>query len=288
LLTEQEALVRDSAVQRLSTTDFQSSYKDQDYGDVISSFITQYLFEHVPHDVRIVEREQYEAILRERELGGNNEALASVNLLVSGSVLESKVDSTEAKNKKLMRVTVGKDSIPNPAYISWLKLPSKERDKIDAPSETIEVDKHENISIDITRHRKVGIFSVSYRLVEASTGRVLFPDSISMNSTHEDESSQGVEMGDFVIPFKLADLPADAEILDGLAKKVATQISEKLVTELKDQEQKYLAEADKYVEQNDCESEVGALANALMIMKLKNMDGEEITPRLRNQAVACY
>jgi len=250
MLVDQETAVRDLAVLRLSTTDFQSSYKDQDYGDVISSFITQYLFEHVPNDIRIVEREQYEAILRERSLSGDTSSLSSVNLLVSGSVLESKVDSTEAKN-------------------------------------TIEVAKYENISVGVTRHRKIGIFSVSYRLVEASSGRVIFPDSITMNIEHEDESSEGVEMGDFVVDFKLADLPSDVEILDDLARKVSTKIGEKLVEELKDQEKKYLVKAEDFAQQSDCVGEVSALGSALMIMKLKSQDTAETMSAFRDKGVAC-
>lgn len=287
-LVDQETAVRDLAVKRLSTTDFQSPYKDQDYGDVISSFITQYLFEHVPNDVRIVEREQYEAILRERSLSGDTSSLSSVNLLVSGSVLESKVDSSEAKNKKMMRVEVGKESVPNPNYISWLKMDSKDRKTVEQPAETTEVSKYENVSVGVTRHRKIGIFSVSYRLVEASTGRVIFPDSITVNSEHEDESSEGVEMGDFKVDFKLADLPSDVEILDDLARKVATQIGESLVEVLKDQDQKYLAQAKVYAEQNDCVGEVGSLGNALMIMKLKNLDVSTSSPAFRDKGVACF
>lgn len=287
-LSEQEGKVRDLAVKRLSTTDFQSPYKDQDYGDVISSFITQYLFEHVPHDVRIVEREQYEAILRERGLSGDTSSLSSVNLLVSGSVLESKVDSTEAKNKKQIRVEVGKEQTSNPAYISWLKQGEKGRKGVEKPAEVIEVSKYENISVGVTRHRKIGIFSVSYRLVEASSGRVVFPDSITTSKQYEDESSEGVEMGDFVIPFKLADLPSDVEILDELARQVATDIGEKLVGELKDQDLKYLAKAATSVEQNDCVGEVQSLANALMIQRLKSLSGEETLGRFKSQAVKCF
>jgi curli biogenesis system outer membrane secretion channel CsgG len=287
-LVDTENAVTDLAVKRLSTTDFQSSYKDQDYGDVISSFVTQYLFKHVPHDVRIVEREQYEAILRERELSGNTGTLSSVNLLVSGSVLESKVDSSEAKNKKMMRVEVGTESKPNPNYIKWLELPSKERKNVEKPSETLELPKFENISVGVTRHRKVGIFSVSYRLVQASTGRVLFPDSITVNSEHEDETREGVEMGDFVVDAKLAELPSDVEILDDLARKVATEIGEKLVSELKDQERKYLAKADQYKRQNDCVGRVTALGNAMMIMKLKGQDVAGLLPEYRDSSVACF
>ena len=287
-LRAQEAKVRDIAVKRLSTTDFRSSYKDQDYGDVISSFVTQYLFEHVPYDVRIVERSEFESIERERSIGGETTALSSVNLLVSGSVLESKVDSNEARNKKMLRVEVGNETIPNPNYIGWLKLSARDRKDIAQPSETIDVPRHENISVGVTRHRKVGIFSVSYRLVEAVTGRVIFPDSITVSSEYEDESSEGVEMGDFVIPFKLADLPSDVRILDTLAKQVATQIGKRLVEELKDQELKYLAEAEDFNTQNDCVGESAALGNALLIMALKSQDSTSVLARYRDSAVACF
>ncbi len=286
-LSEQETRVRDLSVKRLSTTDFQSSYKDQDYGDVISSFITQYLFEHVPHDVRIVEREQYEAILRERDLSGDTSTLSSVNLLVSGSVLESKVDSSEARNKKMQRVEVGSETIPNPSYIAWLEMSNKDRKSVEKPMETLIVPEYENISIGVTRHRKVGIFSVSYRLVEASTGRVIFPDSVTVSSEFEDESSEGVEMGDFVMPFKLADLPSDVEILDDLAKKVASEIGKNLVSQLQDQDLKYLAQAERFADQNDCVGEVSALGSALMIMNLKERDTTEVAERFQNDGIAC-
>jgi len=287
-ISQQEKLVLNVALPHLSTTDFESRYRDQDYGDVITAFITQYLFEHIPNDVRIVEREQYEAIMRERQLSGNNSVLSSVDLLVSGSVLESKVDSSEAKNKKLMRVAVGKETVPNPAYIEWLKMSTKDREKVAQPTETIAIDKQENISVGITRHRKVGIFSVSYRLVEAESGQVVLPDSITLSKEYEDESSEGVEMGDVVIPFKLADLPSDVKILDQLAKEAATKIGEHLVSTLENQEAKYLAKAETAANQNDCVNEVESLANALMIMQKKQMSPVDVKPRFTDIALACY
>jgi hypothetical protein len=188
----------------------------------------------------------------------------------------------------MMRVEVGSESKPNPNYISWLEMSSKDRKSVEQPAETIEEPTYENISVGVTRHRKIGIFSVSYRLVEASSGRVIFPDSITVNSEHEDESSEGVEIGDFKVDFKLADLPSDVEILDELARKVATSIGEKLVEQLKDQDQKYLAAASSYAEQNDCVGEVTSLGSALMIMKLKDLDVAETSPNFRDKGVACF
>ena len=68
-MTETEESVRSLAMRRISTTAFEGN-QNQGYGNIISSKVTQHLFQHVPNDVRIVEREQYEAIQRERSLGG--------------------------------------------------------------------------------------------------------------------------------------------------------------------------------------------------------------------------
>lgn len=286
-INSQEKYVRSLAVKKLSTTKFENSAKNQDYGDVISSAITQYLFQHVPHDVSIIEREQYEAIKRERSLGSTQGDLSAVNLLVAGSVLESKVDSSEIKGKKMLRVTVGKESIPNPGYISWLEQSAAGREGVEKPADTIQVDKVENISVEITKHRKHGVFSVSYRLVNAESGSVIYPDSITMKDDVTDTSSEGVEMGDFNMPFKLAELPSDVEILGDLAKKVAEEIGTRLVKKLENQELRYLEEADRFVSTGNCLAEVDSLGKAIMIMKLKSQDTEEVVGRFGAKTISC-
>ncbi|GAA6168067.1 CsgG/HfaB family protein [Sessilibacter corallicola] len=280
--------IQQRAVKKVTTTDFSNSAQRHDYGSVLSSFITQHLFESIPNDVRIVERQQYEAILRERELGGQAPDLSAVDYFITGSVLESKVDTTEVQGKKTLRVIVGRESIPNPAYVTWLKLDSKERKKVDKPSETISVDRHENVSIGITEHRKLGIVSVSYRLVEADSGRIVFPDSISKEEEHKDNSTEGVEMGEFILPFKLAQLPSDVEILDTLAKSISLDVGENLVGLLKDQEKKYLAQADVFAGDRNCPAQITALARASAIQELKGMENSETNQTLRDVTVSCY
>jgi len=275
-------------VRRVTTTEFQNSAQRHDYGSVISSFVTQYLFEQIPHDVRIVERQQYEAILRERELSGQGANLSAVDYLVTGSVLEAKVDTTEVKGRKTLRVVVGRETIPNPAYGTWLEMSSKERKKVDQPSDTISVDKHENVSVGITEHRKLGIVSVGYRLVEADSGKIIFPDSITKEQEFTDTSKEGVEMGDFVMPFELANLPSDVEILDGLVKELATEVGQKLVTLLSDQEKKYLQEAEEHASNSNCPAQVKALARAAAIQDNKSLEQEPTLAELRKAAVNCF
>jgi hypothetical protein len=182
---------------------------------------------------------------------------------------------------------VGKETIPNPAYIAWLEKPERERNKIPKPEDTIQVDKPENISINITKHRKIGTFSVSYRLVDANSGKILFPDSVSKDFEFTDDSSEGVEMGDFVLPFKLAELPSDGEILDKLAKQVSTEIGSRLVAQLENQDQHYLQEADKYAQTNACNAEVDMLGRALIIMDLKEIDTTQTRNRFTKRTIQC-
>jgi curli biogenesis system outer membrane secretion channel CsgG len=279
--------VQQRAVKKVTTTEFKNSAQRHDYGSVLSSFITQHLFEKIPNDVRIVERQQYEAIVREQTLSGQAQGLSAVDYLITGSLLESKVDTTEVQGKKIMRVVVGRETIPNPAYTTWLEMSNKERKKVDQPSETISVDKHENITVGITEHRKLGIVSVGYRLVDSESGKILFPDSISKDIEHTDNSTEGVEMGEFVLPFKLANLPSDVEILDKLVRELSEEVGTKLVDLLKDQELKYLEIAETGLADNDCNKAVHAFARASGIQDMKDLDSAATLTSLKSTAINC-
>ncbi|MFL0811521.1 MAG: hypothetical protein K6L76_13970 [Agarilytica sp.] len=283
-MSQTEEKVQSLAVKRLSTTAFQGA---QGYGDVISSKVTQHLFKHVANDVRIVEREKYEEIQRERAISGNSEGLSAVNLIVTGSILEAKVDETKQEGKKTVRAVVGQETITNTAYIKWLELPAKERKNIEKPSETLSVDKEENIPVKVTNHRKVGIFSVSYRLLDASSGRVLFPHSITKEDEHKGTSREGVEMGDFKLPFELADLPSDVKILDSLANLVSLEIGEKLVEKLKDQEKRYLAEAEDFEKDDTCSLQADRLAKAYVILNAKGLETKEVFEKYKDATINC-
>jgi len=280
-------VVRKTAIKKATTTSFSGTSATHDYGNVVSSEITQYMFKHMPNDVKIIEREQYEAILREQTIGGTQQDLVAVDYLITGSVLESTVDTVNTIGKKTLRVTLGSKTVANPAYIKWLELKQDERENAVRPVETIQIKDEENVAVAITKHRKVGIFSVSYRLVEAKTGKILFPDSFTLKEEYSDTSSEGIEMGDFVLPFKLAELPSDIEILDKLAKKISMQIGESLTEKLNNYELRYIKQADSHLAENNCIDETSSLASALIIMDLKDQDQTDVKKRFIQSALKC-
>lgn len=271
--TEQQfAYIRGNTISSLSVEKFRSRYDDLNYGEVITPLISQYLQQLIGSSIRIVE-------------GG-----AGVDALVTGNILEVKVESSQARNKKQMLVNVGEIQRTNPAYLAWLELPSKERKNVAKPEETISEAKQETVFITATMHRKVGILAVTYRLVDKNN-RVIFPDSITLQSQHEDESNEGLEVGELVIPYKLAKLPTDTEILQKLSQDVAETIAGNLIGVLENQEIEYLKAADKASAQNNCAEEVENLAKAMALLASKQERKEvmdKTQQRLVQRSLTCF
>lgn len=276
LAAQQESLIKDSTIRSVNLTDFRSRYQEHKYGEIITPLIAQHLTEAVGHEIQLVRQNL-------------NTGDVAVDALISGNVLEVKVNSSKTPRKRRLQATVGEEQRPNPAYITWLELPPKERAKQERPPETIRHEKQRDIFITSTLHRKAALFAVSYRLATVGNDPVIFPDSITLQAEYEDESNEGVEVGELVIPYKVAKLPADEEILEKLARDVADVIAANLAAILQNQEIEYLKIADRFAhEGGDCKKEVEGLAKAIALMHVKNLATGKLRPRLGERALACY
>lgn len=287
-LASVKASVRQAAVRKLTPLDFVNADRDLDYSDVLASFITQYLFEHIPNDVRIIERQQYQAILRDRERKRQRNLPSPVDYLISGDIVKAKVSSSEIQGRKVMRVVVGHDQSPNPAYNSWLQLTADERASIPAPPQTIDKEMTENVSVGVTEHRKLAVFTLNYQLMEAEGKKALLPGTVTKDTELKDNSTEGVEIGEFVMPFKLARLPSDAEILDGLAKEIATEVGAKLVESLSNQEEKYLASASDLANAGNCQAQLKALGRAAAMQEMKGLNSDSTVAAMKDVVIDCY
>lgn len=280
-----------AATRRLTAFPFKEAHDaGPQFGEAVAANVIQYLFEAIPQDLRIIEREELGDILREKEIGrgeGRAEAgLASADYLVQGDILEARVDTTEQGGRKTMRVVTEHEEKPNPKHQMWLLLESDARKEMPEPPETIAVPRKEDITIGVTVHRKVGIFSVSYRVIDAETARVIFADSLREKVEHEDESSEGVELGEFSMKFKLAELPSDIEILAQLADAVSLKIGQRLAEELKDPEVEYQTIAERHANEGNHTAASEQYAYAVALAERKGKPVDELRDKLRYSAVA--
>jgi hypothetical protein len=263
---------------------------DSEFGDAVASKVVQHLFEKLPNDIRVIEREQLSDVMREKTIEsesghGRSENLAAADFLVQGTILEAKVDSIDKRGKQTTRVTTQMIDMRNPDYDAWLALSSKERKKVPEPPIQIRAPRYEDVTIEVTVHRKVGLFSASFRLIDAQSAKVIFADSARAKAEHEDTSSEGVELGDFKKEFKLASLPSDTEILTALADDVSAQIGDKLGQALANPELRYSQDAERYVEEANYEAAAQALASAIVLGEEKGRDVTAQLAELRDVSI---
>lgn len=282
--------LRRRAVRGLTTYPFEDPESSATpVGDAVASKVVQHIFRTIPSDVRIVEREQLERILEECERSGDCAELDTADFIVQGTILDAKVETTEKVGNETRRVVTGKETVTNPEHTRWAQLADRERKNTKEPPRTVTRDVTEDVTIRVTSVRKVGIISVSYRVVEASSGRVLFTDSIQTKQSYQDEGRQGVQLGDFKQETDFVELPPDIEILsgqDGLADKISLEIGTKLVDFLKDPELQYAIDAKRFVDEGDYFSASRNAAYAIVLNEIKSKEVGTLREDLKRYAMA--
>ena len=257
-------------------------------GDAVSSKVIQHIFKAIPTEVRIVEREQLTRILDECQRVGNCDALATADYIIQGSILDAKVETSQESGTERRRVLTGTRTVPNPTYEQWLSLSDRERRRTTKPVTSLTQEVMEDIALEVNTVRKVGVISVSFRVVQANTGRVLFTDSMQAKQSHRDQGVQGVELGEYKLATRFVELPQDIEILsgnDGLADQVSTDIGERLVEFMRNPEDSYERDAKQFEDEGDFPAAARQAAYAHVIRVNKDRDQREIMAVLKRYSM---
>jgi len=288
-LHEAEEAILDFALKRVATLEFGSPEGAPQIGKVVSAKVTQYLFEEAADDVRIVERGMLDQILREHEIdsiqGGDAKLnLAGADYLIQGTVMEARVESSQFAGQKRKRVTTGHKQVTNPEHATWEALLPEKRATKAEPEKTLDEPVVEDVSYKVTVFRKVGAVGVSYRIVDAATTKLLFADSVRAQKEVEDESTEGVELGNFSIPFKMARLPSDMELLDNLAESVSNKIGTALLRFVGKPEVAFVRETTRLEGEGDDLAACEPCASALILDLRKGEETNGLRRRLEHHA----
>ena len=282
--------VMDQAVKRISTTPFNGGKDNETLGRSIASKITQFVFDTLPQDIKVVERDQLDAVMREQEINalkqGSGVQLDSADLLIQGTILEADVETERNKSSKTMRVVTERRQVNNPAYSQWLNLSNSKREKTPQPEKTITKETKEDVTIGVTYVRKVAVLSISYRIIDSKSGSMIYADSVTEKTKLTDQSTEGVELGEFKSPFKMADLPSNSEMLGELTSVLSKRIGDKVVELLRDPEQGYQSTGEKHYDERSYVQATEEVAKALVMSQSKNKQTAELTSQLRQYAMA--
>ncbi|MCA1932731.1 MAG: hypothetical protein LDL13_04060 [Calditerrivibrio sp.] len=278
------------AIKSLAIIPFKSPKNAPDAGGLFTSNIMLSLYNELKDDLKIIERESTDVLIKEFELnlaaqsqkqGGLK--IASADYFLLGDVLDYKVESSTQEGKKSVRVKTRVDILPNPEYEEWqkisVKLQQEGKEVPPAPSRTIEKPIFEDVKYSVKYFKKVSVISISYRIVDVN-GKLVHTGIVDIKKDAIDESSEGVEIGDFKIPFKVAQLPTDSELLKKAQDEAIAKIKNETKNIFKNAEEKYINQAKEYEKDNNIVEALEKYVDGIMIMKKKNIPSEALEERI--------
>ncbi len=203
-------------------------------------------------------------------------------LVLEGDVLEAGVDQENNPGKKTMRVVTETIKKSNPEYEKWKR--SGETDN--KPEEFLVSEKKEDISINVTNHRKTGVLVTAYRLIDSRSDKVIINENARDKKLYEGESSEGVNIGEFQLPYKPAELPSDTEVMEQLSTSVADVIGKKIKTMLRDPDIRYETLGDEALKKNQYEAAKNYFGYGLAIRTIKGGDVTQLRKKLVDLVMA--
>ncbi|RLB12665.1 MAG: hypothetical protein DRG39_01305, partial [Deltaproteobacteria bacterium] len=131
------------------------------------------------------------------------------------------------------------------------------------------------ISYTIKYIKKNGMVDVACGIVDIH-GKVIYTNSYNRKKVFNGEETEGVEVGDFKIPFKMPDLPSDSEIIELAQKEVIERIAKQIQELFIHSENKYLRQAESCKKMDNYIGTLENYANAIVIMKSKGLPVSKI------------
>ncbi|WP_277656644.1 hypothetical protein [Seleniivibrio woodruffii] len=294
LLTERkdvEERILSRALKSIAVIPFKSPVNEPELGLQASSNIMQLLQKQLVDDVKIIERGALEVLLREYELAvaGNSGAasagadpfkIKSADYLLMGDVLDSRTESNVQKSKRKDRVQVGTEKVLNIEWTDWEKMKAKaEKERTEIPAEPKKfIDKpvYDYAEYDVSFYEKFSFLSISYRVVETSQGRIVYSNTVQSQQEARDEATSGIDMGSYKVPMKVAKLPTDIELSNKVRKENIDKITSQIIEIFKDQDVKYIADAERLESANNLKEAVEMYANGIILMKKKKKDASAL------------
>ena len=246
--------IKKRSLQSLGVIPFKGPSYNPDAGNIITSRLLHHLYKELSGDIRILERGAMEALINESEVktlqGGGNVSRGLLDILgadymLLGDVVDYKIERQVLETFKTVRARIDTEKKLNPDYVEW-----KKRKKGDPPQRFIEIPVFEKIKYKTSLHKKTLTATAGYRLVDAS-GDIVHTGMVERKDEFEDESSEGVEIGDFEVKAKVAKLPGDSKIY----RKAEVEIIKKIGSDLKEifsnPEKKLLKKARRHKEDGE-------------------------------------
>jgi tetratricopeptide (TPR) repeat protein len=238
----------------IAVFDFGSPSNNKDAGKIVANKLITYLHKNASGDLRIIERENLQSILREMQLGqtgivdvksAQTAKMRGIDTFIMGDVLQFTSKFTDHPSTSQVKVLVDEQDEPNPEFQLWRMMhprPSEE-DRKAMPPMTVKKRIYQFISYRQGTAKINALIEVSYKLVDTATGENIYANTIPGRMVKEDKYQDAVSAAN--IPHDPLELPTESEALDELTNEKISEVGRSVLKQFQSLEVEYFNQGEQ-------------------------------------------
>lgn len=277
--------VKDSINKRIRKSiavfDFSSPSAEKDAGKIAANKLIAYLHKNASADLRIIERENLQSILKEMQLSQTGLVdiktaqsvgkMRGIDTFIMGDVLHFSTKYTDAPSLNQVKVLVDEEDVRNPEFSDWLMIHQRpsEEDLKTAPPRTVKRKNYQLVSYKQGAAKISALLEISFKLVDTQTGENIFANTVSGKLIKEDKYQDGVRMaGILQDPLEL---PTEAEVLDEITNEKVSEMGSAVLKHFQSLEVEYYNQGQSQQKRRNVDIAIEKYTDAVFDEKLKGI-----------------
>lgn len=277
--------IKDSINKRIRKSiavfDFSSPSAEKDAGKIAANKLIAYLHKNASADLRIIERENLQSILKEMQLSQTGLVdiktaqsvgkMRGIDTFIMGDVLHFSTKYTDAPSLNQVKVLVDEEDVRNPEFSDWLMLNPKPNadDLKNAPPRTIKKRNYQLISYKQGAAKISALLEISFKLVDTQTGENIFANTVSGKLIKEDKYQDGLPIAG--IKQDPLELPTEPEVLDEITNSKVSEMGSGILKHFQSLEVEYFNQGQSQQKRRNPELAIEKYTDAVFDEKLKGI-----------------
>jgi tetratricopeptide (TPR) repeat protein len=264
----------------IAVFDFGSPSAEKDAGKIAANRLLAYLHQNASVDLRIIERENLQSILREMQLSQTGLVdiktaqsvgkMRGIDTFIMGDVLQFSAKYTDNPTTNQVKVLVNEEDVRNPNFDAWLlrnPKPSEEDLKLAPPMTTKKKD-YQFLPNKQGVARINAMLEISYKLVDTQSGEII-ANNVTGKLIKEDKYQEGLAIAG--IKADPLELPTEGEVLDQLAKEKIAEMGRSVLKHFQSLEVEYFNKGQDLQKRRNYEAATEKYTDAIFDEKLKTI-----------------
>jgi tetratricopeptide (TPR) repeat protein len=265
----------------IAVFDFSSPSADKDAGKIAANKLIAYLHKNASADLRIIERESLQSILKEMQLTQTGLVdiktaqsvgkMQGIDTFIMGDVLHFSTKYTDSPSINQVKVLIDEEDVRNPEFSDWLMINPRptEEDMKNAPARTIKKKNYQLISYKQGVAKINALLEISFKLVNTQTGENIYTTTVSGKLIKDDKYQDGVPIAGIVQD--PLELPTEAEVLDEITNDKVSDMGRGILKHFQSLELEYYNDGQSQQKRRNIDAAIEKYTNAIFDEKLKGI-----------------